>query len=164
MVTELRQAPIEGHYHLVRLVEQANAVIGEFYASAGYVIKTKSRDDDVLKGKTIDALSVSNGAEEESDDDDDDLYFAPERGNVIFASAMDGWAFRLSHFARLYAVKLGFREETLRRCLWGEYFLDPKTKRILTRAHAGERALKPMFVHFVLDNIWAVYGCVSLNQ
>jgi ribosome assembly protein 1 len=28
------------------------------------------------------------------DRDDADIYFAPERGNVVFASAVDGWAFR----------------------------------------------------------------------
>ena len=26
--------------------------------------------------------------------DDADIYFRPEKGNVIFASAIDGWAFR----------------------------------------------------------------------
>lgn len=26
--------------------------------------------------------------------DDSDLYFSPQQGNVVFASAADGWAFR----------------------------------------------------------------------
>lgn len=26
--------------------------------------------------------------------DDSDLYFSPQQGNVVFASATDGWAFR----------------------------------------------------------------------
>lgn len=26
--------------------------------------------------------------------DDSDLYFSPDRGNVVFASAIDGWGFR----------------------------------------------------------------------
>jgi ribosome assembly protein 1 len=29
------------------------------------------------------------------DRDDSHLYFSPELGNVVFASAVDGWAFRL---------------------------------------------------------------------
>lgn len=33
--------------------------------------------------------------------------FAPEHGNVAFASAVDGWAFRLDNFAKLYAKKFG---------------------------------------------------------
>ncbi len=28
------------------------------------------------------------------DTDDSSLYFSPEQGNVIFASALDGWGFR----------------------------------------------------------------------
>ncbi len=58
--------------------------------------------------------------------DDEDLYFAPERGNVIFASAFDGWGFRIGKFAQLYVAKLGIKEANLRRVLWGDYFLDPK--------------------------------------
>lgn len=39
-----------------------------------------------------------------------DLYFSPEQGNVIFASAFDGWAFSIEKFAKIYADKLGFNE------------------------------------------------------
>lgn len=28
------------------------------------------------------------------DNDDSSLYFCPEQGNVVFASALDGWGFR----------------------------------------------------------------------
>ena len=39
-----------------------------------------------------------------------EVQFAPEKGNVLFASAVHGWAFDLRVFARLYARKLGVRE------------------------------------------------------
>ena len=29
------------------------------------------------------------------DRDDSNIYFTPDSGNVVFASAIDGWAFRL---------------------------------------------------------------------
>ncbi len=95
--------------------------------------------------------------------DDEDLYFAPERGNVIFASAFDGWGFRIGKFAQLYVAKLGIKEANLRRVLWGDYFLDPKTKRVIGARHLKGRPLKPLFVQFVLDNIWAVYENVLMN-
>ena len=44
------------------------------------------------------------------DADDSDLYFSPERGNVVFASAYDNWAFDLGTFAKIYSQKLGCRE------------------------------------------------------
>lgn len=42
-----------------------------------------------------DAETVVEEEEAFAERDDEDIYFAPERGNVIFASAIDGWAFRI---------------------------------------------------------------------
>ena len=104
-----------------------------------------------------------NDAEEFQEKDDEDLYFAPEKGNVIFASAIDGWGFRVGKFAHLYAVKLGMNEANLRIVLWGDYYLDPKTKKVISYKHLRGRALKPLFVQFVLENVWAVYDAVVTN-
>jgi len=109
------------------------------------------------------ADATINEAEEFQEKDDEDIYFAPERGNVIFASAIDGWGFRVSKFAQLYAAKLGIKEANLRRVLWGDYFLDPKTKKVISYKHLRGRALKSLFVQFVLENIWAVYDAVDMN-
>ena len=38
--------------------------------------------------------------------------------------------FSVSHFAELYAKKLGIQADTLRKTLWGDFFLNTKTKRI----------------------------------
>ena len=104
-----------------------------------------------------------NEEDEYQEKDDEDIYFAPERGNVVFASAIDGWGFRIGKFAHLYAVKLGIKEGNLRTVLWGDFYLDPKTKRVISHKHLRGRALKPLFVQFVLDNIWAVYDAVVTN-
>ena len=40
-------------------------------------------------------------------DDSQQLVFAPELGNVAFASAADCWAFTVPQFARFFAQKLG---------------------------------------------------------
>jgi ribosome assembly protein 1 len=95
--------------------------------------------------------------------DDEDIYFAPERGNVVFASALDGWGFRVGKFAQLYAAKLGMKEANLKRVLWGDFYLDPKTKKIISYKHLKGRLLKPLFVQFVLENIWAVYDATVLK-
>jgi ribosome assembly protein 1 len=88
------------------------------------------------------------------------LYFSPEKGNVIFASASDGWAFRTSTFASIYAAKLGIKESILCKVLWGYFFFDPKSKKVFGASKGKEMGLKPMFVQFVLENIWAVYRSV----
>ena len=38
---------------------------------------------------------------------DEGLYFSPESGNVIFASAIHGWGFSISKWAELYSKKIG---------------------------------------------------------
>lgn len=44
---------------------------------------------------------------------------------------------RVSHFAELYAKKLGIQADTLRKTLWGDFFLNTKTKRIHKGAQVG---------------------------
>ena len=80
------------------------------------------------------------------DAEDEELKLSPEKGNVAFASAHDGWAFRTSQFAELYAAKLGFKAAALSRVLWGDYRIDPKSKNIcrIRAAHAAK--YKPLFV------------------
>ncbi|KAG9010191.1 Cytoplasmic GTPase/eEF2-like protein (ribosomal biogenesis) [Tulasnella sp. JGI-2019a] len=176
LVTELKLSPIEGYHHLAQLIEQVNAVMGSFFASERMdddlrwreardrrlaERKDKAADTDVDAAATNTATELDSETFEEKDDED--IYFSPERGNVIFASAIDGWGFRIGKFAQLYAAKLGINEKNLRRVLWGDFYLDPKTKRIVSFKHLRGRTLKPLFVQFVLDNIWAVYENVMLN-
>jgi ribosome assembly protein 1 len=186
LITELRLTPIEAHHHLSNLVENVNAIMGSFYASERMEddlrwrearekrLAAKKESDnkiDVAVGggdSKSPAASTDEADEEEEEDvfeerDDDDIYFAPEKGDVIFASAIDGWAFRLDQFARIHALRLGTSEAKLRRVLWGDFYLDTKAKRVISREKLGGRNLKPMFVQFVLDNIWAVYDSVVLN-
>ncbi|EEB07090.1 GTPase Ria1 [Schizosaccharomyces japonicus yFS275] len=141
LITELKLTTLEAHYHLMRLVEQVNAVIGTFY--------------------TGELMNVKDGEEAVSDED---IYFVPEKGNVIFASAYDGWAFYLDQFSEMYETKVGFKRGALTKFLWGDYYLDPKTKRVLTHKQLQGKRLKPMFVQFVLENIWAIYDCAILNR
>ncbi|EPX71808.1 GTPase Ria1 [Schizosaccharomyces octosporus yFS286] len=141
LVTELKLSPIEAHHHLLRLVEQVNAVIGTFYRG-----------------------ELMNLDEMEEETSDEGIYFSPEQGNVIFASASDGWAFFLDQFSDFYEKKLGMKSSVLTKCLWGDYYLDPKTKRILQAKHLQGRRLKPLFVQFVLDNIWAVYNSAIVDR
>ncbi|TIC58440.1 translation elongation factor 2 [Wallemia mellicola] len=152
LITELKLAPSEAYHHLVQLIEAVNAVIGSFFAS------DKLADD----YRWRELSEQQRGAFVERDDQD--LYFSPEKGNVLFASAADGWAFRVSKFAQIYAGKLGCKEDVLRKCLWGDFYFDPKTKRLIGKKAVGNRPLKPLFVQFVLDNIWAAYDAIHMNH
>lgn len=67
---------------------------------------------------------------------------------------------RTQQFAQIYAAKLGIKEDLLNRVLWGDFYLDPKTKRVVGSKGLKGRPLKPLFVQFVLENLWAVYNAV----
>eukprot|EP00842_Homolaphlyctis_polyrhiza_P004215 jgi/Hompol1/4795/HPOL_001844-RA len=162
LIIELKMTPLEAYAQLIKILEQTNAILGGFYAeerledaTKRYEAEVASRDD-----LTVDVGLESSDQHQQSDTvdvDDSDLYFAPERGNVIFASAIDGWAFRVSQFAQLYAAKLGTKESLLTKVLWGDFYLDTKAKKVVGRKGLKGRQLKPMFVQFALENIWAVY-------
>lgn len=171
LITELKLSPSEAYHHLSQLIEQVNAVMGSFYASdrmeddlrwreereRRLAQRAEAQADEGANGAGVE--DAEDGAEYE-EKEDEDIYFAPDRGNVLFASAIDGWAFRLGKFARLYGDKLGIKEANLRKVLWGDWYLDPKTKRVVGRKKLAGRNLKPMFVQFVLENIWRVYNTV----
>ena len=185
LIMELKMSPGEAYVHMSQLLEQVNAVIGSFYqgermeedlqwrerveervaaAAAKQQGRTQRRAAQSTNGANLDdiesvAADSADGAFQEKDDED--LYFAPEKNNVIFSSATDGWGFTVRQFASLYERKLGIKRSILEQVLWGDFYLEPKTKRVLGSKHLKGRALKPMFVQLVLDNIWAVYEATT---
>jgi Translation elongation factors (GTPases) len=179
LITELKMSPVEAYSHLTKLVEQVNAVIGSFYQGERMeedllwrermeerVNAAANREKDRSKKQTQDAIAeatpeASAEIAEFEERDDEDLYFAPEKNNVIFGSALDGWAFTVRQFAAIYERKLGIKRSVLEKVLWGDFYLDPKTKRVLGSKHLKGRALKPMFVQLVLDSIWAAYEATT---
>ena len=63
----------------------------------------------------------------------------------------------------MYEIELGMKEANLRSVLWGDFYLDPKTKKVISYKHLRGRNLKPLFVQFVLENLYAVYDAVVIN-
>lgn len=186
LITEWKLSPSEAYTHLSKLLEQVNAVMGSFSlgermeddlrwreridekvtaaAAAkdqdedGKGVAPKSRKAQVMED---DEGVVTSTPAEYEEKEDEDIYFEPERNNVIFASAIDGWAFTPRQFAGLYEKKLGIKRQILEKVLWGDFYLDPKTKRVLGPKHLKGRHLKPMFVQLVLEQVWAVYEATT---
>ncbi|RMZ79842.1 hypothetical protein DV737_g3219, partial [Chaetothyriales sp. CBS 132003] len=167
LITELKMTPLEAYSHLERVLEGVNAVIGAFRMGERMEedLLWREMQDTKLRAKHDgDAANADNqidspldGAAQFEDKDDEDLYFAPDKNNVIFASAIDGWAFALRQFSALYSKKLNINRAALESVLWGDYYLDPKTKKVLAQKHLKGRNLKPIFVQLVLEPIWTVY-------
>lgn len=150
LITEWQLTPMEAYQHLSRVIEQVNVVIGSFFAG-------ERMEDDML-------WRESGSTSEFVEKDDAEIYFSPEKNNIIFASAIDGWAFSVNTFAKVYAAKLGFSHSVLTKTLWGDYYLDMKNKKIIPKKKATGTALKPLFVSLVLDPIWQVYQHCYLER
>lgn len=54
------------------------------------------------------------------------------------------------------------KEDILRRVLWGDFYLNAKTKRFMKGAQ--EKAKKPLFVQVIFDNLWNVYETIALRN
>ena len=177
LITELKMSPGEAYTHLNKLLEQVNAVMGSFYQGERMEddLRWREKMEERLNAAALekeketlsgisengDGINTTSTPAEYEEKDDEDIYFAPEKNNVIFSSAVDGWAFTIKQFAGLYERKLGIKHSVLEKVLWGDFYLDPKTKRILGAKHLKGRSLKPMFVQLVLANIWAVYEATT---
>ena len=87
---------------------------------------------------------------------DDRFQFDPVKGNVVFGSALHGWAFDLSSWtSRLVAPKLGgtaANSVDLVQYMYGEHAWSGKIVAV-SREHPIS-----MFSKFVLQQIWALYA------
>eukprot|EP00898_Chlorokybus_atmophyticus_P007645 jgi/Chlat1/7882/Chrsp66S00582 len=146
LIVELKLSPQEAYDRIKGILGEVNNIINGFRSE-----KYMSDVDAVL--------AHTEAAHTEELEEDEEDAFSPAQGNVIFASAVDGWGFRIEQFAELYAAKLGASSAALRRALWGDYYFNPKTKMIVGKKAAGGK-LKPMFPQFLFEPIWKVYNSV----
>ncbi|XP_021300867.1 elongation factor-like GTPase 1 [Herrania umbratica] len=149
LICELKLSPIEAYNRLLRIVHEVNGIMSA-YKSEKYL----SDVDSILAGPSGEVTDENL----ESIEDDEEDTFQPQKGNVAFVCALDGWGFTINEFAEFYASKLGASAAALQKALWGPRFFNPKTKMIVgKKGLGGGSKARPMFVQFVLEPLWQVY-------
>nr|GEZ40690.1 elongation factor-like GTPase 1 [Tanacetum cinerariifolium] len=119
LILELKLTPLKAYAKLLRIVHEVNGIVST-YKSEKYL-------------SDVDSI-IQYGMGEMEDEriefikDDEEDTFQLQKGNVMFACALDGWGFGICEFADFYA------------------------KRVAPRSKA-----RPMFVQFVLESLWQVY-------
>ncbi|KAG4927594.1 hypothetical protein JHK85_054080 [Glycine max] len=108
LITELKLTPSEAYTRLLRIVHEVNGIVSA-YKSEKYLTDV----DSLLAGT---GNGTTTGETLEDYDDNEDV-FQPQKGNVIFACALDGWGFGIREFAEIYASKLGASVNALLRAL-----------------------------------------------
>lgn len=82
--------------------------------------------------------------------------FAPELGNVVFASAFGGWAFTLESWTRQQYPSVK-DSKSFSKFLWGDSFYSSKLKRFLPNSSTDPDATKRSFLAFVLEPLYKLY-------
>ena len=139
-----------------KFISEADSVLAyeDAKAAAANACTTTSNGGAATAGE--EEKEVEEEINEVLEEEDEDL-FSPSKGNVAFASAHDGWAFRLTQFAAMYAVKMGCNAPALERALWGDFTFQPKTRRIVRIKSDQRGRAKPLFVSLALEPLWKAY-------
>uniref|UniRef100_A0A8C4TEJ3 Elongation factor-like 1 n=2 Tax=Erpetoichthys calabaricus TaxID=27687 RepID=A0A8C4TEJ3_ERPCA len=162
LIIELKMTTQEVYTHLQKILEQVNAVTGSLFTSKVLEERAEKTTDCQKNSENSGAEQLYDWSAGLEETDDSHLYFSPDQGNVVFASAIDGWGFSIHQFAQLYSQKMGIRIEVLLKTLWGDFYLNAKAKKIMKGAQCKEK--KTLFVQLVLDNIWSLYEAVVIKR
>jgi elongation factor 2 len=93
-----------------------------------------------------------------------DVSTYPEKGNVAFSAGLQGWAFTLNKFARMYAKKFGVDLDKMKQRLWGEHFFDAEGKKWLSKGvNAAGQPVSRAFCKFILEPIAQIFKA-CMNQ
>ncbi|KAK6475081.1 elongation factor-like GTPase 1 [Huso huso] len=162
LIVELKLTPQEIYTHLQKILEQVNAVTGSLFTSKVLEERAEKDADSQASSDSTSGEQVYDWSAGLEETDDSHLYFSPDQGNVVFASAIDGWGFSVQQFAQLYSKKMGIKAEVLLKTLWGDFYLNAKAKKIMKGAQS--KGKKPLFVQLVLENIWSLYEAVVIKR
>ncbi|CAO4369144.1 unnamed protein product [Caenorhabditis nigoni] len=85
---------------------------------------------------------------------------SPLNGNVIFASGRYNVCFSLLSFANIYAKQHGdsFNSKEFARRLWGDIYLDKKTRKFVKKAPTHEAPRT--FVQYILEPMYKIFSQV----
>ena len=78
----------------------------------------------------------------------------PTNGTVAFGSALFGWAFTLTRFARVYSSKFKLDLDKLMKKFWGDNYFNPGKKQFTTNDTADDGSQLPRcFVQFIMKPV-----------
>lgn len=159
LITELHLTPAEAYARLHRILSDVNSIHSALRSHSYFSVLASLED----QPSSYSSSSSHDDLPEDVDDDEEDA-FQPQKGNVVFACALDGWGFRIHQFADLYATKLGANSAALLRGFWGPRYLEKKVDENGKKTFmiVGKKAIEgvdrdPMFVEFVLKPLWKLY-------
>lgn len=166
LITEKKLTKLEAFQRLQTVLEQANAAVALLFSTE--VLKENARLLEEKRKEHVKPVGKQQNKENEiftdwstglEDMDESALFFTPESGNVIFASAIHGWGFSLDYFAQIYSKKMGATPKLLRRVLFGDFYMNTKQRRF--EKGAIDKGKEPLFCKFILSYFFNIYTLVG---
>ncbi|EFA00062.1 elongation factor-like GTPase 1 [Tribolium castaneum] len=98
------------------------------------------------------------------DIEDTGLLFSPDAGNVIFASAIDGWGFTLKQIASMFVNAIKSETvDSLNTKLWNfDAYVDGKTNTV--KLGAIEKGKTNLFVQLCIKTIFHIYSTIVIQM
>lgn len=130
LILELKLPPADAYFKLMYIVDEVNDLIST------YSMKSTKKNQRL----------------------------SPELGNIAFASALHGWSFTLESFAQIYinnyesfGGKFPFSAEELSLRLWGDWYLDVETNRLIKKKNKKDNSIRT-FIYYVLEPLYKIYS------
>ena len=104
----VEMTPEDAYEHLKNLLEKVNAMMSSLIlrdSQANNMLNLERKDSNISNDK--DDVLIEEKEKE--------IYFSPNKGNVIFASATDNWAFIIDTFVDIFAKKYGIKREVMQK-------------------------------------------------
>lgn len=141
LVIDLKQDSTAMFHSILRVVEDCNVYLSSLYH-----------------------LDISVQENDEEYCEKPDILFSPEVGNVIFASAIDGWGFTICQIANLYSSLIkNETEESLTKHLWNfDCFVSAKDKEL--KYGAIQKGKPNLFIQMVTNLIEYIYSSIVVRQ
>jgi ribosome assembly protein 1 len=159
LCTDLCLTPTEAYVRLRGLVESINA-------AAAAMIISYSVNSSTNTSTSMDSTNPSQPQElqpspRQEEGDNGYFNFDPNRGNVVFASALHGWGFTVPSLARsLFRSKMvPIKPPVMRQYLFGDFKYHSDTSKITKWKNQSSDV--PMFAEFALAPLWDIYEGVS---
>jgi len=93
------------------------------------------------------------------------LQVDPKIGTVAFGSALFGWAFTTTAFAKTYSAKFGIERTKMMEKLWGDNYFDAKAKKWKNHPEADDKStLKRCFVQFIMAPVIKLCKAAMNNE
>jgi len=89
----------------------------------------------------------------------------PTKGTCTFGAGLQGWAFTITHFARIYSKKYGGEVDYWTRNLWGNHFFN-KEKKCWTNKGTNEDGSENQrgFAAYIMEPIIDMFKYVLVDD